>query len=133
MIVTPDTAPGAGYLPGLWVAAAVLFALAAVTAFGPNRNRISPLLSTAGSLCALALGVYLLAGGAALSGSGGSVLGFSPIAFRYDGLSGVFLVAFGASAGAASMSIIDEPDRSRPEAGFRPTLSSSIKQRGRRQ
>jgi hydrogenase-4 component B len=126
VIVTPDTAPGAGYLPGLWVAAAVLFALAAVTAFGPNRNRISPLLSTAGSLCALALGVYLLAGGAALSGSGGSVLGFSPIAFRYDGLSGVFLVAFGASAGAASMSIIDEPARSRPEAAAFPLFLASI-------
>ncbi|HEX7491945.1 MAG TPA: proton-conducting transporter membrane subunit [Candidatus Limnocylindrales bacterium] len=126
VIVTPDTASGAGFLPGLWVAAVALFLLAAVAAFGPNRNRISALLSTAGSLCALALGVYLLAGGAALSGSGGDVLGFSPIAFRYDGLSGVFLVAFGASAAAASFSIVDEPARSRPEASAFPLFLASI-------
>jgi hydrogenase-4 component B len=54
------------------------------------------------------------------------VLGFSPIAFRYDGLSGVFLVAFGASAGAASISIIDEPARSRPEAAAFPLFLASI-------
>ncbi|HEX7591224.1 MAG TPA: proton-conducting transporter membrane subunit [Candidatus Limnocylindrales bacterium] len=126
VIVTPSTALGAGILPGLWVAVAALFLLAAVAAFGPNRSRISPVLSTAGSFCALAIGVYLLAGGAALSGSGGDVLGFSPIAFRYDGLSGVFLVAFGASAAAASLSIVDEPARSRPEAAAFPLFLASI-------
>jgi hydrogenase-4 component B len=126
VLVTPDGALGAGLLPGLWVAAAASFLLAAVAAFGPNPSRLSPVLSTVGSLCALALGAYLVAGGAALSGSGGNVLGFSPVAFRYDGLSGVFLIAFGASAAAAALSVVDEPARSRPEAAAFPLFLGSI-------
>jgi hydrogenase-4 component B len=74
----------------------------------------------------MALGVYLLAGNSSLAGSGGNVLGFAPIAFRYDGLSGVFLVAFGASAAAASLFVVDEPARSRPEAAAFPLFLGSI-------
>ncbi len=49
-----------------------------------------------------------------------------PCRFRYDGLSGVFLVAFGFSAAAASLSVIGERARSRAEGVAWPLFLASI-------
>src|SRR5450759_5736619 len=101
----PDAAFGADLLPVLWVAAVLLLATASVAACLPRLSFASPGLSTAGSVMALALGGALLMTGTSLTASGGYVHGFVPFAVRYDGLSGAFLLAFGASAAAASLSV----------------------------
>jgi len=124
--VTPDTAFGAGLLPILWVAAVLFLASASVVACVPRLSFVSPQLSTAGSLMALALGGALLMTGTSLSASGGSVLGFVPFAVHYDGLSGAFLLALGASAGAASFSVIGARPRSAAEGATYPLFLASI-------
>jgi hydrogenase-4 component B len=126
VIVAPDSAVGAGLLPACWIAATLSFLLAAATAVTPRARDLSPVLSTAGAVLALALGGVLLATGATLSASGGNTLGFAPFAVRYDGLSGVFLVAFGLSAAAASLSVVGQPSRSRPEGAAYPLFLGSI-------
>ncbi len=126
MIVTPDTAFGAGLLPVLWVWAVLLLALASVSACLPRLSFASPGLSTAGSVVALALGSALLMTGTSLSASGGYVLGFVPFAVRYDGLSGAFLLAFGASAAAASLSVVGARPRSAAEGAAYPLFLGSM-------
>ncbi len=126
MTVTPETAFGAGLLPGLWVAAVLLLAVASVAACIPRLSAISPQLSTAGSGLALLLGVALLMTGTTLSASGGHVLGFVSFAIRYDGLSGAFLLAFGASAAAASLSVVGARPRSAAEGAAYPLFLASI-------
>jgi formate hydrogenlyase subunit 3/multisubunit Na+/H+ antiporter MnhD subunit len=131
VIVTPDGALGASLLPAFWVAALALFVLAAAVACVPRVSALSPTLSTAGSVCALALGCGLLLSGVSLTASGSHVLGLATISVRYDGLSAVFLAAFGLSAAAASLSVVGERPRSRPlsvrslAAGLRPRRSRS--------
>jgi hydrogenase-4 component B len=68
----------------------------------------------------------LLAGGNAFSAGAGGVLGFTPLAVRYDGLSGAFLVAFGLSAGAASLSVVGERPRTKLEGAAYPLFLASI-------
>ena len=126
MIVTPDGALGASLLPAFWVAALALFVLAAAVACVPRVSALSPTLSTAGSVCALALGCGLLLSGVSLTASGSHVLGLATISVRYDGLSAVFLAAFGLSAAAASLSVVGERPRSRPEGAAFPLFLASI-------
>jgi hydrogenase-4 component B len=64
--------------------------------------------------------------GTSLAASGGNVLGLSIIAVKYDGLSAAFLVAFGLSAAAASLSVVGKPARSRPEGAAFPLFLCSI-------
>jgi hydrogenase-4 component B len=124
--VTPDAAFGAGLLPVLWTAAVLLLASASVAACLPRLSFVSPALSTAGSVMALALGGALLMTGTSLTASGGHVLGFVPFAVRYDGLSGAFLLAFGASAAAASLSVVGARPRSAAEGAAYPLFLASI-------
>jgi hydrogenase-4 component B len=124
--VTPDTGVGGVLLPALWLATVAPLLLAAVVAFVPRLRALSPILSTAGSASALALGCALVMTGASMSGHAAHALGLSTIAFSYDGLSGVFLVAFGASSAAASLSIVGERARSRPEEAAYPLFLASI-------
>ena len=126
MIPAPDPAVAAALLPGLWAAAIAAFGLAAVIAAFPRTARLSPILSTIGGILALVLGAAMLAGGAAFSTGAGGVLGFTPLAVHYDGLSGAFLVAFGLSAGAASLSVVGERPRSRLEGAAYPLFLASI-------
>jgi hydrogenase-4 component B len=124
--VTPDTAFGAGLLPVLWTVAVLLLASASIAACLPRLSFVSPGLSTAGSVVALALGGALLTTGATLTASGGHVLGLVPFAVRYDGLSGAFLIAFGASAAAASLSVVGARPRSAAEGASYPLFLASI-------
>ncbi len=126
MTVTPDSGVVGVLLPIFWLAAVVALLLAAAVAFAPRLRPLSPILSTAGSALALALGCVLIASGASLSGSAFHVLALSTVAFHYDGLSGVFLVAFGLSSAAASLSIVGEQARSRPEEAAYPLFLASI-------
>jgi hydrogenase-4 component B len=126
VIVAPGGAFGADLLPILWVAAGVVFLAAAVSAVVPRLDQASPALSTAGALLSLGLGCGLLMTGASISWSGGSALGFATIAVHYDGLSAAFLVAFGASAAAASFSVVGEKPRSRAEGAAFPLFLGSI-------
>jgi hydrogenase-4 component B len=126
VIVTPDGALGASLLPAFWVAALASFVLAAAVASVPRLSALSPMLSTAGSVCALALGCGLLLSGASLTASGSHVLGLATISVRCDGLSAVFLAAFGLSAAAASLSVVGERPRSRPEGAAFPLFLASI-------
>ena len=126
MIVTPQSTSGAALLPALWVAVVVLLALAAAIAFIPRWSRFSPMFSTAGAGAALILGLWLVLTNASLSASGGTVLGFVPFAVHYDALSGAFLIAFGASAGAASLSVVGEEPRSPAEGAVYPLFLGSI-------
>jgi hydrogenase-4 component B len=124
--VTPDTGVAGALLPVLWLAAVVPLILAAAVAFVPRLRALSPILSTLGATVALALGFLLVVSGAALSGAAYHALGLSTIAFHYDGLSGVFLVAFGFSAASASLSIVGQQARSRPEEAAYPLFLASI-------
>ena len=126
MIVTPDGAVGAGLLPLLWVAAGASLVLAAALALVPRLSLLSPILSTVGGACALALGCGLLTTGASLAAGGGDVLGMAVLSVRYDGLSGAFLIAFGLSAAAASLSVVGAQPRSRAEAAAFPLFLGSI-------
>jgi hydrogenase-4 component B len=126
VIVTPDGAVGAGLLPLLWVAAIASLVLAAGLALVPRLSPLSPILSTVGGACALALGCGLLTTGASLAAGGGNVLGMAILSARYDGLSGAFLIAFGLSAAAASLSVVGEQPRSRAEAAAFPLFLGSI-------
>ena len=126
MISAPDPALGASLLPGLWIATLVALGLAAITATIRRSAGASPLLSTLGGCLALALGGTLLVRGDAFSAAAGQVLGFTPLAVHYDGLSGAFLVAFGLSASAASLSIVSERPRSRLEGCAYPLFLASI-------
>ena len=126
MIVTPGGAVGADLLPILWVAAIGIFLAAAVTAVVPRLSQASPALSTAAALLSLGLGCGLLLTGASISWSGWHALGFATIAVHYDGLSGAFLIAFGFSAAAASLSVVGEQPRSRAEGAAFPLFLGSI-------
>jgi hydrogenase-4 component B len=117
---------GAGILPAFWVAVMTSLALAAVVAVVPRLSGLSPILSTAGASFALALGCGLVLSGASLSWSGIHALGMSTVSVHYDGLSGAFLVAFGLSAAAASLSVVGERARSRPEGAAFPLFLASI-------
>jgi hydrogenase-4 component B len=122
----PDGAIGAGLLPALWVAAVASLVLAAGLALIPRLSALSPVLSVAGSVAALALGCDLVVSGASLSWSGIQALGMYTVSVQYDGLSGVFLVALGISAAAASLSIVGERAPSRPEAATFPLFLVSM-------
>ena len=126
MIVTPDGALGASLLPALWVAALALLVLAAAVACVPQIDALSPMLSTAGAASALAFGCGLLLGGSTLTAHAGHALGLDTISVRYDGLSAVFLVAFGLSAVAAALSVVGQSPRSRPEGAAFPLFLASI-------
>ena len=125
MTVTPDAA-GASLLPILWIAAVAALLIAAVAAWIPQLSSRSPYASTLGSVLALVLGGALLITGSTVSASGGSVLGFVPFAISYDGLSGAFLVALGASGAAASYSIVGTKPRSAAEGATYPLFLASI-------
>jgi hydrogenase-4 component B len=122
---TPD-ATGAGLLPILWIGAVLLLLLASVAACVPQLRSRSPHLSTAGSLLALVLGGGILLTGSTLTGQGGNVLGFVPFAVHYDGLSAAFLIALGASAAAASLSVVGASPRSTAEGATYPLFLLSI-------
>ena len=126
MIVTPAGAVGAGLLPALWVAVVASLALAAVAAVVPRLGALSPILSTVGASLALVLGCDLVLSGASLSWVGMHALGMSTVSVHYDGLSGVFLVALGLSAGAASLSVVGERPRSGLEGAAFPLFLASI-------
>jgi formate hydrogenlyase subunit 3/multisubunit Na+/H+ antiporter MnhD subunit len=112
----------------------VLFlASASVVACVPRLSFVSPQLSTAGSLMALALGGALLMTGTSLSASGGSVLGFVPFAVHYDGLSGAFLLALGAFGAAASLSVVGGLGRAPGLKGRVPALPGEHPDSPRRQ
>ena len=126
MIVTPDGAVGAGLLPLLWVAGLASLVLAAALALVPRLSALSPILSTVGGAFALALGCGLLTTGTSVAASGGNVLGMAILSVRYDGLSGAFLIAFGLSAAAASLSVVGEMPRSQAEGAAFPLFLGSI-------
>lgn len=126
MPAAPDHQVALALLPLLGAGIAVSFAAAALAALSRVAAAASPLLSTLGGAAATALGIALLAGGGTLSASTGQVLGFAPIDLRYDGLGGVFLVAFGLSVSAASLSIVGARPRSRLEAVAYPCFLASI-------
>jgi hydrogenase-4 component B len=126
VIVTPDGAVAAGLLPLLWAAAVASLVLAAALALVPRLSLLSPILSTVGGACALALGCGLLTTGSSLAATGGNVLGMAALSVRYDGLSGAFLIAFGLSAAAAALSVVGEQPRSRPEGAAFPLFLGSI-------
>jgi hydrogenase-4 component B len=126
VIVTPHTTFSVNLLPILWVAAVLLLAAASGAACLPRLSSASPVLSTAGSIVALMLGGGLLTTGSTLSGSGGHVLGLATFAVSYDGLSGAFLVALGASAAAASFSVVGARPRSAAEGAAYPLFLASI-------
>ena len=110
----------------LLAATAIPLLLAAATACSALTARLSPVLSTIGAVAAAAAGVNLIAGGGDFTASAGSVIGFVPIALHYDGLSGAFLLAFGLSAGAASLSVVGAQPRSRIEGAAYPLFLLSI-------
>ena len=113
-------------IPALIAAAFAALMLAAVTGTFRSGERLTAPLSTAGSFLAGAAGILLVAGSDGCAGSFGNVLGLTPLVFRFDGLSGVFLVAFGLSAGAASLSVVGERARSRAEGAAYPLFLASI-------
>ncbi len=110
----------------LFAATVIPLALAAVAACFGRTERLSPLLSAVGAVSAGLFGVALMAGGSTFTAGAGQVLGFVPIALRYDGLSGALLLAFGLSAGAASLSIVGTKPRSRLEGAAYPLFLGSI-------
>jgi hydrogenase-4 component B len=126
VVPAPDQADATALLTLLWAATLVSFAGAAVAAGPRPPARLSPALSALGGALATSLGVVLLAGGDGFSASAGDVLGFSPLATQHDGLSAVFLVAFGLSSAAASVSIIGTPPRSRLEGVAYPLFLATI-------
>lgn len=126
LIPSLDRIDAAFVLSALFTATTIPLLLAALAACFGRSARLSPVLSTIGAVAAGVFGVALLAGGTTLTGSAGQVLGFVPIAFRYDGLSGALLLAFGLSAGAASLSIVGERPRSRVEGAAYPLFLVSI-------
>ena len=113
-------------IPALLTAAFASLLLAAVCGITRTTERAAAPLATLGSVLAGAAGIGLVAGSAAVTGSAGDVLGLAPLSFRYDGLSGVFLIAFGLSAGGASLSIAGERARSRAESAAFPLFLASI-------
>ena len=113
-------------LDALWAATAISLALAALGATLGRLARYSPVLSTVGGVLVTVLGAALIVGGGTVTASAGLVLGFSPIAMQYDGLSGAFLVALGMSATAASLSIVGERPRSRVEGAAYPLFLLTI-------
>jgi hydrogenase-4 component B len=126
LLAAPDPAAAAPLLVALWPATLAALLLAAGAAANGRTAGVSPVLSTAGGLLATALGIGLLASGGAFSFEAGLVLGFAPLAVHYDGLSGAFLVAFGLSATAASLSTVGEQPRSRLEGAAYPLFLASI-------
>lgn len=86
---------------------ATLLVLSVVSALlAPSRwnpRALSLLLVTLACVAILALGIVALVGGQAISASAGSVLGFAVVHVRYDGLSGLFLVALGIVGGASTV------------------------------
>jgi hydrogenase-4 component B len=113
-------------LPALWAAIVILYASAAVVAAMSQSTRLAPLMSSAAGVLASAVGLALVLGTGAFAVDAGEVLGFVPIALRYDGLSGAFLVAFGLSTAAASFSIVGSRPRSRFEGAAYPLFLLSI-------
>jgi len=126
VLPAPDHVGMIALLPWLWAGVATSFGIAALAALSTRATASSALLSTVGGALATALGIALLASGGTFSASAGQVLGFAPIDLRYDGLSGVFLVAFGLSVTAASLSIVGERPRSRLEGVAYPLFLASM-------
>jgi hydrogenase-4 component B len=132
VIVAPAEAAAAQLLIPLWVGAVASLGIASLAALtgGSGSSRWAPAFSFLGSLAALAFGADLLTSGGTLSGSGGHLLGdavgLAAFSVRYDSLSGVFLVALGASAAAASLSVFGEAPRSRLESAAFPLFLGSM-------
>jgi hydrogenase-4 component B len=110
----------------LWAGAAASFAAAAIVALFRLSARLAPILATAGGILATAFGGALVVTGTTFSASAGQVLGMASIDLRYDGLSGVFLVAFGLSVTAASLSIVGSRARTRLEGCAYPLFLASM-------
>jgi hydrogenase-4 component B len=126
VIPSPDRIDAAAVLTALLAATAVLLLGAAAAACHARTARLSPILSALASAAAGIAGIVLLTSGATVTASAGQVLGYVPLALHFDGLSGAFLVAFGMSAGAASISVIGEEPRSRIEGAAYPLFLGSI-------
>jgi hydrogenase-4 component B len=108
--------------------ASFLSALMPAARWSPRR--LSLILAALGSGAILALGALLLAGGTPVTASAGSVLGFAVVHVRYDGLSGLFLVALGIVGVAASVYGIDyeahEPGRGDRTRAAYPVFVASL-------
>lgn len=126
MFAALDPSVGAALIPALFVATAMAFGLAALSAAIARVACFSPVLATAGGVLAAAAGVGLVVGAGTVTASGGQVLGLTPVALHYDGLSGAFLIALGLSAAAASLSVVGEKPRSRVEGIAYPLFLLSI-------
>ena len=126
MLAALDPSVGAALIPALFVATAMAFGLAALSAAIERVACFSPVLATAGGVLAAAAGVGLVVGAGTVTASGGQVLGLTPVALHYDGLSGAFLIALGLSAAAASLSVVGEKPRSRVEGIAYPLFLLSI-------
>ncbi len=97
MIPASDPVVAGDLVAWLWAGAAASFAAAAIVALSRLSARLAPIVATVGGILATAFGGALVVTGTTFSVSAGQVLGMAPIDLRYDGLSGVFLVAFGLS------------------------------------
>jgi hydrogenase-4 component B len=103
----PIALPTAAGPAALLLTAILLLGLSTVAALVP-RSRLIPQslslwLASLGCVAILALGLIAVASGSPVSARAGEVLGFSPIAVRYDQLSGLFLIALGAVGVASSV------------------------------
>lgn len=127
MIATPEGNVLAASGAWLWVTAVVMLVAAAVAPLvGRRPAPLANLLSAVAGLFILGFGVVVLVDGATYTGAWGQVLGLTPVAVRYDGLSAVFLIALGISATAASITVIGGPVRSRLEAFAYPLFLLSM-------
>jgi hydrogenase-4 component B len=126
VLLLPDPLFTTALLGWLWAGVATSLVAAALAALHPRTAAFSAPLSTLGGALATALGIVLVVTGGTLAASAGQVLGFAPIDFRYDGLGGVFLVAFGISVTTASLSIVGAQPRSRLEAATYPLFLASM-------
>ncbi len=95
-----------------YAAAMIALALGALAALA--LPRLGALLTTAGCVALVVVGVDAALGGAHPDLALGDWLGFGPSALRADGLSGVFLALTGVTGGATSLAYAERP----PGAGL---------------
>lgn len=112
-------------IPALLAATLIAFGGAGGLALFRRTEPYAPILAALGGGFASVAGVALLLGSPPASGSWSGALGFTML-FRYDSLSGVFLLALGLSAGSASLSIALERGRSRFESVAYPLFLASM-------
>lgn len=126
MIATPAlSVPGTG--AWLWYASLLALTVAALAPVGGRRlARLTPIFSALAGASVLGLGLVILLAQGTFEAGAGNVLGFVPLAVRYDGLSAVFLVALGITSGAASLSVVGHPPRSRIESAGYPLFLGSM-------